>query len=137
MHVFKNAVNQCEAGQHCGILARGVKPDIVRRGMVAVAPGSVVQTNLIEASIYVLKKEEGGRYKPIMPGYVQPFMTSMATIDSHFILPKDKEMLLGGDTLNLNLLLKSPMAFQVGDRFTSNYNLKIISFFHNFWFNFI
>ena len=50
--------------------------------------------------------------------YVQPLFTSTITVDSYFNLPK--EMLLGGDYLNFNILLKYPMVLQMGDRFTSN-----------------
>jgi elongation factor Tu len=131
IQVFKTSVNECSAGQHVGILGRGIKSDQVRRGMVAVAPGSTKQTNYYEASVYMLKKEEGGRSKPIMNGYIQPLLTNTASIDCNFQLPKDREMLLGGDHINLNLLLKFSMPFQVGDKFTSK-NQNIIHFLMEF-----
>lgn len=120
IHIFKNSVAECSAGEHVGILARGVKPGLVRRGMMAAAPGSTVQTDNIEASIYVLKKEEGGRKKPITAGYIQPLLTNTCSIDSYFKFPQDKSMLLGGEHTNLNLFLKSPMVMVPGDKFTSN-----------------
>ncbi len=39
---------------------------MVTRGMYLAAPNSTKQTDSIEASIYMLKKEEGGRNKPII-----------------------------------------------------------------------
>jgi elongation factor Tu len=77
-----------------------------------------------EASVYMLKKEEGGRKKPILNGYIQPLLTKTCTIDSYFNFGNDKTMLLGGDHANLNLFLKKPMVIFPGDRFTSNYNFS-------------
>lgn len=119
IHVFKNSVNECSAGEHVGVLARGIKPGMVKRGMMAVQPNSVVQTNFIEASIYVLKKDEGGRKKPITSGYIQPFLTKTISIDCNLKLPDDRGMLLGGEHVNAKFLLKSPMPILEGDRFTS------------------
>jgi elongation factor Tu len=119
IHVFKNALNECSAGQHVGILARGIKPGAVQRGMMLALPNSTSQTNNVEASIYMLKKEEGGRKKPIMNGYIQPLLTKTWNVDCHFTLPNDKEMLLGGDYATVNLILKYPMVILEGDRFTS------------------
>jgi elongation factor Tu len=80
IHIFKNSVGECSAGDHVGLLARGIKPGEIRRGMMAAKPGTSVQTDNYEASIYVLKKDEGGRIKPITPGYTQPLFTQTATI---------------------------------------------------------
>jgi len=65
IHVFNNPVPECSAGMHVGILARGIKPGGIDRGMMAAQPGSVVQSDNYEASIYMLKQEEGGKKKPI------------------------------------------------------------------------
>lgn len=119
IHIFKNAVSQCSAGDHVGILARGIKPGIVRRGMVAALPNSVTQTNNIEASIYVLKKDEGGRKNPITVGYIQPMFVNLATVDCLLNLPPEKNLLMGGDSLNLNINMQSPIVVQEGDKFTS------------------
>lgn len=121
IHIFNNSVNECSAGEHVGILARGIKPGAIRRGMMAAQPNSTVQTNNLEASIYVLKKEEGGRKKPITTGYIQPFLTKTCSVDSYFKLPEDKSMLLGGDHANINIFLKFPMVLVQGDKFTSNF----------------
>ena len=65
IHVFNNPVHDCTAGMHVGILARGIKPGDVNRGMMAALPGSVVQSDNYEASLYMLKQDEGGKKKPI------------------------------------------------------------------------
>lgn len=128
IHIFKNPVNQCVAGDHVGILARGVKPGLVRRGMVVASPGTAQQSNNLEASIYVLKKDEGGRKNPITAGYIQPIFINLATIDCLLNLPNDKSMLLGGDNTNLNINLQYPLVFKQGDKFTSNTQIFIDHF---------
>ena len=65
IHIFNNPVSDCKAGQHVGILARGIKPGGVKRGMMAAQPSTSTQTDNFEASVYMLKHEEGGRKKPI------------------------------------------------------------------------
>ena len=119
IHIFKNSVNDCTAGQHVGILVRGIKPGMVVRGMMASLPNSTKQTDCVEATVYMLKKDEGGRRKPIMNGYIQPFLTQTCTIDSYFDFNEDKTMLLGGEFTTMNILLKKPMVLFTGDRFTS------------------
>ncbi len=127
IHIFNNSVADCSAGQHVGILVRGIKPGMVMRGMLAAAPNSTQQSDCFEATVYMLKKEEGGRKKPIMSGYIQPLLTQTCTIDSYFDFPSDKTMLLGGEFTNMNILLKKPMVLFPGDRFTST------AFIHQSW----
>ena len=135
IHIFNNSVADCSAGQHVGILVRGIKPGMVMRGMLAAAPNSTQQSDCFEATVYMLKKEEGGRKKPIMSGYIQPLLTQTCTIDSYFDFPSDKTMLLGGEFTNMNILLKKPMVLFPGDRFTStafiqqSWNLKFYLYF--------
>jgi elongation factor Tu len=119
IHIFNSPVNECTAGQHVGILVRGIKPGMVVRGMMAAIPNSTKQSDNYEATVYMLKKEEGGRKKPIVDGYIQPLLTHTCTIDSYFNFPKDKTMLMGGDFTNINIYLKKPMVLSPGDKFTS------------------
>ena len=118
IHIFKSPVNECIAGEHVGILARGVKPEMITRGMMAALPNSVTQTDQFDASVYMLTKEEGGRKKPILTNYIQPLFTKTCTLDCLLTLPPDRTMLLGGEYAQLNILLKYPMVILPGDRFT-------------------
>lgn len=102
-------------------MARGVKPGSVKRGMIAALPNTVKQTNNFEASIYVLRKDEGGRKNPITTGYIQPMFINVATLDCLLNLPQDKNLLMGGDHMNLKINLKYPLVIKEGDKFTSIY----------------
>ena len=111
-------VNECRAGENVGILARGMKSGSVIRGMMAIAPSSVQQTDSFEASVYMLNKSEGGRPKPIMNGYIQQFFTKTITIDAYLELKDGKEMLMPGEYANVKFVLKKPLIILPGDRFT-------------------
>lgn len=71
IHVFHKSVPQCTAGDNVGVLLRGVKLELVQRGMFLSEPGSLKQFDTFEAQIYVLTKAEGGRSKPVMDQYIQ------------------------------------------------------------------
>ena len=71
IHIFRKSVQQCTAGDNIGALLRGVKSDVVQRGMFLSQLQSLKQFNVFEAQVYVLTKAEGGRSKPIMDQYIQ------------------------------------------------------------------
>jgi elongation factor Tu len=54
------------AGDHIGALLRGLRAELVTRGMFLCAAGTFSQYDAFEAKIYVLTKSEGGRSKPIL-----------------------------------------------------------------------
>jgi elongation factor Tu len=67
--IFISILFQGEAGDNMGCLLRGVKREQVRRGQVIIAPGSMKAVKKFQAQIYVLTKDEGGRYTPFMSNY--------------------------------------------------------------------
>jgi hypothetical protein len=60
---------QGQAGDNLGILIRGTKREDIFRGMVICKPGSVTAHTKIEAEVYCLTKDEGGRHTPFFSGY--------------------------------------------------------------------
>jgi elongation factor Tu len=48
---------------------RSLLRDDVYRGQIITKPGNLTQHTNLEANIYVLKDEEGGRKKPFVTGY--------------------------------------------------------------------
>ena len=75
IEMFKKTLDRAEAGDQLGILLRGIKRDDVRRGMSIVKPGSAKMYNHMEAKVYLMTKDEGGREKPLTPTY-QPILFS-------------------------------------------------------------
>jgi elongation factor Tu len=64
VEMFHKILEEAQAGDQLGALIRGVKRDEVRRGMVLCKPGSMKAYDHLEAQVYVLSKEEGGRSRP-------------------------------------------------------------------------
>jgi len=65
IEMFHKILEEAHAGDQLGALVRGLKRDEIRRGMVMCKPGSMKAYDHVEAQVYVLSKEEGGRKKPI------------------------------------------------------------------------
>lgn len=67
--------------------------------------------------IYVLKKEEGGRERPIVQNY-QPHLFSYTWDCGGRVTLADKEMLMPGEDGKINVKLFKPMVLERGQRFT-------------------
>ncbi|XP_003744882.1 uncharacterized protein LOC100898426 [Galendromus occidentalis] len=117
IETFHKILEKAEAGDQLGALIRGIKRDELRRGMAIVAPGSVAQHDHFTAQIYILKKEEGGKNRPILKNY-QPQVYSKTWDCSGRCTLVDKEMLMPGEDGKLVIKLLKPMALEKGQRFT-------------------
>ena len=93
---FKESVSNAVAGDHVGVLMKGVKRDVVERGMCLCKPNSVPLTNYIEAQIYVRSKEEGGRSKPIKDNYQQVMFMDLFNISCLLEMPEGRDMIMPG-----------------------------------------
>ncbi|KAL4223459.1 hypothetical protein ACF0H5_016930 [Mactra antiquata] len=122
VQIFRKPVNEGKAGENMGVLVKGVKNDIVKRGMALVAPGSFKVTNWVEAQIYILTRDEGGRSKPIMDGYSQDMFVSTWTMGGMLFLKDDVQMIMPGDTTKVNILLRKSMVIKEGQKFTVREN---------------
>ncbi|MBO4663813.1 MAG: elongation factor Tu, partial [Bacteroidaceae bacterium] len=69
VEMFRKLLDQGEAGDNVGLLLRGIDKKEVKRGMVITHPGVITPHQGFKASIYVLKKEEGGRHTPFKNKY--------------------------------------------------------------------
>lgn len=69
IQVFKKSMPQCVAGDHVGLLLRGVRKDQLLRGMCLARPENAADAlrNEFEATIYMLKASEGGSDRPLLP----------------------------------------------------------------------
>ncbi|RZF36544.1 hypothetical protein LSTR_LSTR010655 [Laodelphax striatellus] len=116
LEMFHKTLDEAHAGDQLGMLCRGVKRDDVRRGMVACKPGSMKTEDHVEAQVYLLNKEEGGREKPITPYFkIQMFSR---TWDCAAQVNMDKDMVMPGEDIKMTLKLIRPMVLEAGTRFT-------------------
>jgi elongation factor Tu len=67
--------------------------------------------------VYILSKEEGGRHTPFFQGYRPQFYFRTTDVTGTITLPADKEMVLPGDNVSMDVELIAPIAMEEGLRF--------------------
>ena len=112
--MFHKTLNEGMAGDNAGLLLRGVERTDVERGMVIAAPKSITPHTKFNAEVYVLKREEGGRHKPFFTGYRPQFYIRTMDVTGNIELPKDVEMVMPGDNVNMIVELIIPVALGTG-----------------------
>ncbi|XP_035254534.1 elongation factor Tu, mitochondrial [Anguilla anguilla] len=118
VEMFHQSLERAEAGDNLGALVRGLKREDVKRGMVMSKPGSIQPHRKVQAQVYILSKEEGGRHKPFMSNFM-PVMYSLTwDMTCRISLPSGKEMVMPGEDASLTLDLRQPMVLEKGQRFT-------------------
>jgi len=117
VEMFRKILDRGEAGDNVGLLLRGIEKEAIKRGMVIVKPGSVTPHTKFKAEIYVLKKEEGGRHTPFHNNYRPQFYLRTTDVTGEIILPKDREMVLPGDNLTIEVNLIAAVAVNKGLKF--------------------
>ena len=117
VEMFRKLLDQGEAGDNAGLLLRGVDKEQIERGMVLAKPGSIKPHTKFKASVYVLKKEEGGRHTPFFKGYRPQFYFRTTDVTGSVILPAGTEMVMPGDNVNLDVELITPIAMEKELRF--------------------
>jgi len=117
VEMFHKTLNEGMAGDNAGLLLRGVERTDVERGMVVAAPKSITPHTKFNAEVYVLKREEGGRHKPFFTGYRPQFYIRTMDVTGDIELPKDVEMVMPGDNVNMKVELIIPVALEQGSQF--------------------
>lgn len=117
IEMFNKSLDEGLAGDNAGILLRGLKKDEVERGQVLSKVGTVTPHTEFECEVYILSKEEGGRHKPFFKGYKPQFYIRTTDITGGVELPEGTEMVMPGDTVNLNVKLIAPVALEEKQRF--------------------
>jgi elongation factor Tu len=117
VEMFRKILDDGQAGDNVGLLLRGIDKDQVKRGMVITHPGKVTPHTKFKASVYILKKEEGGRHTPFHNKYRPQFYIRTLDVTGEISLPDGVEMVMPGDNLEIIVELIYPVALSVGLRF--------------------
>jgi elongation factor Tu len=117
VEMFRKLLDEGRAGENVGVLLRGTKRDEVERGQVLSKPGAITPHTKFEAEVYVLGKDEGGRHTPFFKGYRPQFYFRTTDVTGACELPKDVEMVMPGDNVNMVVELICPIAMDEGLRF--------------------
>jgi len=117
VEMFHKTLDTGMAGDNCGLLLRGIDRDEVERGMVIAKPGSITPHTKFMSEVYVLRKDEGGRHKAFFTGYRPQFYIRTMDVTGNITLPEGVEMVMPGDSVNLEVELIVPVALEQGSQF--------------------
>jgi elongation factor Tu len=117
VEMFRKLLDQGQAGDNVGLLLRGIDREDVERGQVLAKTGSITPHTKFKSSVYVLRKDEGGRHTPFFKGYRPQFYLRTMDVTGAVTLPDGVEMVMPGDNIELTIELIVPVALEVGSRF--------------------
>ncbi|WP_420422469.1 elongation factor Tu [Simkania sp.] len=117
LEMFNKLLDEARAGENVGVLLRGIDKKDIERGMVLSAPGTCTPHTKFKGTVYVLKKEEGGRHKPFFTGYRPQFFFRTTDVTGTVTLPEGSEMVMPGDNVEIGGELIAPVAMEEGMRF--------------------
>lgn len=117
IEMFRKTLDEGQAGDNIGLLLRGIDRKAIERGMVIAAPGSITPHTRFEAEVYILSKEEGGRWTPFFDGYRPQFYFRTTDVTGTMHLPEGVEMIMPGDNVTITAELLTPIALEEESRF--------------------
>ena len=117
VEMHRKILNEGIAGDNVGILLRGIAREEIERGQVLSAPGSINPHTTFQGSVYILRKDEGGRHSAFFTGYRPQFYFRTTDVTGVVTLPDGVEMVMPGDNVELNVELIKPIAMEDGLRF--------------------
>jgi elongation factor Tu len=117
VEMHRKTLDSGMAGDNVGVLLRGVGRDDIERGQVLAKPGSITPHTEFRGSVYVLRKEEGGRHSAFFGGYRPQFYFRTTDVTGVCTLPDGVEMVMPGDNVELAVSLIKPIAMEEGLRF--------------------
>ena len=117
VEMHRKTLDSGMAGDNVGVLLRGVQRDDIERGQVLSKPGSITPHTGFKGSVYILKKEEGGRHSAFFGGYRPQFYFRTTDVTGVCTLPDGVEMVMPGDNIELDVELIKPIAMEEGLRF--------------------
>ena len=115
IEMFHKEMEEGIAGDNVGLRLR-IDKTLVQRGQVIAAPNSITPHTQFSCSVYILKKEEGGRSTPFVTNYRPQFYMRTVDVTGKVILPEGIDAVLPGDNAVFNVELLEPIAVEEGMR---------------------
>lgn len=113
LETFGKPMASAAAGDHVGLLLRGLHRDRLRRGQAIAAPGSVTPRRRFTAVLQVLATEEGGRRTPLSTGYRPQFHLRTADVTGRLDLG-GRNLAHPGETVAVQVALDRPVPLETG-----------------------
>src|SRR5690606_14330599 len=117
VEMFRKLLDSGEAGDNIGALIRGIGREDVERGQVLAKPGSVNPHTEVNAEVYVLSTDDGGRHTPCFASCRRQFYFRTTAVPGEVSLPEGTEIVMPGDNVTIGVKLIAPIAMDEGLRF--------------------
>jgi elongation factor Tu len=118
IEMFRRPLLEAQAGDGVSLILQGISGLAgVVRGQVAAQPGSASAHKKFRAEAYTLAKEEGGRQSAFFKGYRPQFLIRTTDVEGSVELPADREMVMPGDNVAVQVELQVAVALEKGLRF--------------------
>jgi elongation factor Tu len=117
VEMFRKSLDFATAGDNAGLLLRGIEKTDIERGQVLAKVGSITPHKKFVGTVYVLKKEEGGRHTPFFTNYRPQFYIRTTDVTGTVSLPQDIKMVMPGDNVEITVDLITPVALEEQMRF--------------------
>lgn len=127
IETFKKTLDHGEAGDNVGMLVRGLKKDEVCRGQCVTTPGYFKCLRNFDASIYVLKPEDGGRKIPFRSKFKPQCFIRTGDVPVALTLPEKVPLAMPGDKLKLKCKLEKPTPIAPGTKFAFREGSKTVA----------
>ncbi|KAF7495997.1 Elongation factor Tu [Sarcoptes scabiei] len=128
IQMFGRTYAKCKAGDHVGLLCRGLKTNQIKRGMIICKPGCIDLANRFVADIYLLSSTEGGRQKPISNKFIQQIFSKTWSSGARLDVPEESGgLLMPGDHGKVHVTLQFMMPLSLGQKFTIRENNRTIA----------
>ncbi|QJG66839.1 elongation factor Tu [Mycoplasma phocoenae] len=118
IEMFRKNLKEAMAGDNAGLLLRGIDRNDIERGQVLAKPKTIVPHKTFKATIYALKKEEGGRHTPFFGNYKPQFYFRTTDVTGGIKFLDDREMVVPGENVDLQVELIAPIAVENGTKFS-------------------
>jgi len=116
IQAFHRDIPSADAGLNVGLLLRGVERNVVDRGQVVIAPGSLQPHLAGRAEVLTLSAKEGGRHTPFGSGYRPQFHFGAADVSATLDVG-ERGSVGPGERAELTFRLDKPVACEPGMRF--------------------
>ncbi len=127
IETFRKTLDHGEAGDNVGILLRGLTKQDVGRGQCVATPGHLKSFRNFDASIYVLKPDEGGRKLPFKTKFQPQCFIRTADVPVSITLPEKVQLAMPGDRLDVKCKLEKTVPMAVGTRFAFREGSKTVA----------
>ncbi|MFZ5440283.1 MAG: elongation factor Tu [Myxococcota bacterium] len=116
IEAFHEARAAAKAGDNVGLLLRGVERDVLSRGLLVVAPGSIRPHRGGQAELFTLSAQEGGRHTPFASGYMPQFFFGATDVTGTLEL-REGDVVMPGERATVGFTLQRAIGIEAGMRF--------------------